>query len=70
MKPFVSGASVSALAIAIAAPAAAQDTLRGLLHHGEAECLWSDGTPGKSGYDEDRQAPFNRAIHVFDGGVP
>lgn len=35
-----------------------------------AEILWQTETVASSNYDPDRQAPFNRAINVFEKGVP
>ena len=53
-----------------ALPDAAQDTLRALLGSKEAAILWEDGEFRGSDYDVDQQAPFNRAINVFENGVP
>lgn len=36
----------------------------------EAELLWSDTVCAESDYDRERAAPFNRAINVFEDGVP
>ncbi len=49
---------------------AAQDAVRALLPHPGAAVLWQETVPGQSGYDVERQAPFNKAINVFADGVP
>ncbi|MEO1729539.1 MAG: glutathione S-transferase C-terminal domain-containing protein [Pseudomonadota bacterium] len=51
-------------------PDAARDTLKPLLSSAEASVLWDDTTYTPSDYDSDGVAPFNRAINVYDGGVP
>ncbi len=53
---------------ALGAPARAQ--LRDALHLPEAQVLWDGSEIEPSGYDNDRQAPFNRAINVFGKGLP
>ncbi len=44
--------------------------VRALLHYPEADILFGDVIPARSGYDEAREAPFNKAINVFADGVP
>lgn len=34
------------------------------------DILWQENERAPSGYDQDREAPFNRAINVFEKGVP
>ncbi|MCP4906048.1 MAG: glutathione S-transferase family protein [bacterium] len=50
------------------------DTARGMvlehLPQAEAAVLWDDSPVGRSDYDPERRAPFNRAINVFGTGVP
>ena len=48
----------------------AQNTVKSLLPSEPAAILWRDAAPAKSGYDERREAPFNKAINVFKDGVP
>jgi glutathione S-transferase len=48
----------------------AQNAVKSLLPFEPAAILWRDDVQAKSGYDEGRQAPFNNAINVFEGGVP
>ena len=43
----------------------ARDGLRPLLPEPGAAVLWDTTTPLDSGYDPERQAPFNRALNVF-----
>lgn len=47
-----------------------QKTIQGLLPYSEAAVLWDSAFNIRSGYDEDRQAPFNKAINVYGTGVP
>jgi glutathione S-transferase len=47
-----------------------QGRVRSLLAHPGAEILWTADGPAPSGYDKDREAPFNRAINVYANGVP
>ncbi|MEM7099450.1 MAG: glutathione S-transferase family protein [Pseudomonadota bacterium] len=47
-----------------------QQTVRALLAHPDASVLWDPGVEARSGYDESRQAPFNKAINVYGTGVP
>ncbi len=47
-----------------------QDKVRSLLVSPQASVLWQAESPARSGYDEARQAPFNKAINVFGDGVP
>ena len=47
----------------------ARDGLRPFLVGPGASVLWDTTTPLGSGYDPDRQAPFNRALNVFDKDV-
>ncbi len=49
---------------------AARGAVRELLPFSGASILWDDAFEPTSGYDEARQAPFNRAINVFDNAVP
>lgn len=51
-------------------PKDAQSALREHLSAQEASLLWEDIAFKPSDYDTEEQAPFNRAINVFDGGVP
>ena len=53
-----------------ALPAAAQARVKGLLPYDAAVCLWEAEPPARSGYDEARAAPFNKAINVYGNGVP
>ena len=48
----------------------AQFDLKHLLPFDSAAILWQEDVPAESGYDTAREAPFNKAINVFDGGVP
>ena len=48
----------------------AQARVRALLLLPQAEILWSPSIPASSGYDEERLAPFNKAINVYATGVP
>ncbi len=41
-----------------------------LLPYPQAEILWRDVAPARSGYDEAGEAPYNKAINVFGNGVP
>jgi len=36
----------------------------------QADVIWSDTIPARSGYDTEHEAPFNKAINVFGDGVP
>ena len=47
-----------------------RSTVRALLPWPEATLIWSPEVVAKSGYDEARQAPFNKAINVYGDGVP
>ena len=47
-----------------------QKTVKALLPHPEAAILWDPGFSVRSGYDEERRAPFNKAINVYGTGVP
>lgn len=51
-------------------PKPAKETLKETLPAAQADVLWQTEVIAASGYDQDRQAPFNRAINVFEGGVP
>jgi len=46
------------------------NAVKRLLPFESAEILWQDDIQAKSDYDGARQAPFNKAINVFDGAVP
>jgi len=48
----------------------AQDHVRMLLPYPHAAVVWEQTVPSRSGYDEAREAPFNKAINVFADGVP
>lgn len=48
----------------------AKNTLKSLLPFEAASILWEDHALAKSGYDEAHEAPFNKSINVFAGGVP
>ena len=48
----------------------AQDSVRACLPSPAAQLLLEVSGHAPSGYDRDRQAPFNRAINVFGSGVP
>ena len=47
-----------------------RQTVRSLLPHPEADILWNPDFDTRSGYDEERRAPFNEAINVYGSGVP
>jgi hypothetical protein len=47
-----------------------QTVLRALLPEPGAAVLWDPEPVARSGYDPERRAPFNRAINVFERGVP
>ena len=47
-----------------------QARVRALLLLPQAEILWSPSIPASSGYDEERLAPFNKAIIVYATVVP
>jgi glutathione S-transferase len=47
-----------------------QTLLRAHLPEPGAAVLWDSEPVARSGYDPERQAPFNRAINVFGHGVP
>ena len=47
-----------------------QQSVRALLPYSEADVLWADTIPARSGYDEAGEAPFNKAINVYGTGVP
>jgi glutathione S-transferase len=49
---------------------ASQLAVKTLLPFASAKILWQDDVEAKSDYDGARQAPFNKAINVFDGAVP
>jgi hypothetical protein len=49
--------------------ASAQSRVKSLLPFEPAAILWQDNLQASSGYDEARQAPFNKAINVFKGAV-
>lgn len=49
---------------------AQQKTVRALLPHPGAAVLWDPTFSTRSGYDEERRAPFNKAINVYGTGVP
>lgn len=44
--------------------------VKSLLPFPEAEILWNEKLTLRSGYDEKREAPFNRAINVYGKGYP
>jgi len=44
----------------------AQTAVRGLLPYPGCDLLWSEEVPANSGYDEAREAPYNKAIRVFE----
>jgi hypothetical protein len=46
-----------------------QARVQGLLDHPEADLLWQDQPVAISEFDVDRQAPFNKAINVYNGGT-
>jgi len=43
-----------------------QDKVKALLPHGEYDLIWHDKVAANSGYDVERQAPFNKSINVFE----
>jgi hypothetical protein len=45
-------------------------TLRSQLKGDGADVLWESEPAAESGYDTERQAPFNRAINVYGKGLP
>ncbi len=47
-----------------------QQRVRAHLPYPPAEILWRETAPATSGYDKERQAPFNMAINVYGDGVP
>ncbi|MBT4159670.1 MAG: glutathione S-transferase family protein [Gammaproteobacteria bacterium] len=47
-----------------------RNTTMTLLPFSEADVLWQKEVRAASGYDEARQVPFNKAINVFENGVP
>jgi glutathione S-transferase len=47
-----------------------QSAVRALLPHAQAEILWNPTLAASSGYDEERLAPFGRAINVYASGLP
>lgn len=49
---------------------AAQNAVQSLLPFAPAAILWQSDVQAQSGYDKERQAPFNKAINVFEDGVP
>ncbi len=46
-----------------------QDVIRALLPYAGADVIWNE-IASESGYDVDRQAPFNKAINVYGDGTP
>lgn len=50
--------------------ASEQSKIKSMLPFEPATILWQDNLEVSSGYDEARQAPFNKAINVFKGAVP
>ncbi len=50
--------------------AQAQAKVQALLPYPEAQILWQQDFEIASGYDEDQQAPFNKAINVYGNGTP
>ncbi len=48
----------------------AQDQVKSLLPHTQAEILWRDGPDVRSGFDEDRHLPYGHAINVYGDGTP
>ena len=48
----------------------AKAAVRELLVWPEAGILWDEREDQPSRYDEEGLAPFNKAINVYDGGVP
>jgi len=49
---------------------ASQEQVKSLVPHPQADVIWHDRVPAKSGYDEAHEAPFNRAINVYGNGTP
>jgi glutathione S-transferase len=47
-----------------------QKQVHALLPYPPAEVLWRETIPATSGYDEAKEAPFNKAINVYGDGVP
>ena len=47
-----------------------QARVRRWLAYPQAEILWSPDLAAASGYDEERLAPFNKAINVYGTGLP
>jgi len=47
-----------------------QKTVQALLPYPEADILWDPAFSARSDYDEERRAPFNKAINVYGTGVP
>ena len=47
-----------------------QKTAQALLPHPQAAILRDPAVSARSGYDEERRAPFNKAINVYGTGVP
>lgn len=48
--------------------AAGRESVKALLPHCEAAVIWESQIAADSGYDQARQAPFNKAINVFQAG--
>ena len=44
--------------------------VQSLLPYPQAEVLWRPNIPANSGYDENREAPFGKAINVYAKGYP
>ncbi len=49
---------------------AQQKTVKALLPHPEAAILYDPDFSTRSGYDEEKFAPFNKTINVYGTGVP
>ena len=47
-----------------------ESEVRRLLPYSQAEILWCPDIPANSGYDEDGEAPFGKAINVYAKGYP
>ncbi len=47
-----------------------QASVQTLLQHRDASLIWDTDIKAESGYDTAREAPFNKAINVFENGVP
>lgn len=47
-----------------------QEKVKALLASPEASVIWQTSIPASSGYDEAREAPFNKAINVYADGAP